>query len=119
MFGLFDKKVPVFTDDNQARDGFLKSQKYQKTSAIFLYSGLIGALTYLVSKVGDFGSDEQRIYYGIFLAGWLPGVYFESKSNSTLNEAINSYNRRKGFNISPVFMPSNNVGASFNKVWQF
>ena len=119
FFGLYDKELPIFSDDPQARKKFIRSQKYQKTSAIFLYSGLIGALAYLAGKVGDFGSDEQRIYYGIFFAGWLPGVYFEAKSNSILNEAISEYNNKMGYVLAPVVMPSNNIGASFNKVWQF
>lgn len=87
-----------------------------------MLGGLAGALGYSFATVGNHNWNGG-VYWLIFLAGFLPGTFFEAASAINLNKAINAYNgissRYTRIKPDKLMLIPNNDGAVAALRWSF
>jgi len=65
---------------------------YRIVGNSLVLAGLAGAVGYTIAQSGNDRHWDAGTYWGIFLLGFIPGVFFEGASQVNLNKAVNAYN---------------------------
>lgn len=80
----------AFDSNPEAYQFAKKSDDQIEKSQLFLFGGLGAAIIYLsVTKGSDF---QPGVYWGIFTAGFVTGLFNNAQATSNFYKAINSYN---------------------------
>jgi len=91
FFTGYSAATNEFRNNPQAFELAQLSKKQRMASTWLIWGGLGVAITYLVSVDRDDYNDG--VYWGLFAAGYIPGLYYDYQSRKNLNRAITLYNR--------------------------
>ena len=91
----------MFDDDQKSKKLIIKANKQALYGRYFILGGLLGAIGYGVSSIAD-NSYKSSNYWTIIGVGYISGIVLEIIARKNVDKAIDGYNQRKGYSLSPM-----------------
>tara|TARA_Y100000385_G_C12757057_1_gene493495 strand:+ start:106 stop:609 length:504 start_codon:yes stop_codon:yes gene_type:complete len=95
------KAKEVFPNNKEAQEKLEEANQFRRYEAYSIWTLLATSIYYSNNNQdnSDIESNNSNI---IFLAGIIPAIYFLTKGHEKATEAVNHYNKEKGYSLYPM-----------------
>jgi len=91
----------VFPENKEAQKILDHANRFRRYEAYSLWAMIATGIYYSNNNQDNFETESNNSNL-IFLAGIVPAIYFLTKGHEKANEAVNHYNKEKGYSIYPM-----------------
>jgi hypothetical protein len=95
------KAEEVFPDNKETQEKLNKANEFRRYEAYSLWALIATTIYYSNNNQDNFDTESNNSNL-IFLTGIIPAIYFLTKGHEKANEAVNHYNKEKGYSVYPV-----------------
>ena len=92
----------MFTDDPETQEVLREAQMLHRVSYGFLWGGFAASVLYGINSIANDNYNETTYLSIFFGAGAIPALSFLYMRNYHIDQAIEKYNKKKGYVFSPA-----------------